>query len=56
MEMLFCKEVVSRATGESLFEMVNEFITKEGLNWDKCVGLCTDTTAAMTGKHLCIVE
>jgi hypothetical protein len=45
-KMLFCKEVVSRATGESLFEIVNEFIRKEGLNWDKCVGLCTNAAAA----------
>lgn len=29
--MLFCKEAVSRATEESLFEVVYEFTAKEGL-------------------------
>jgi hypothetical protein len=54
-EMLFCKDV-SRATEEILFGMVNEFITKEGLNWDKCAGLFTDVAAAMTAKHSVIIN
>lgn len=36
--------------GADIFDCLNGFKTSEGFQWDNCVGLCTDSAAAMTGK------
>lgn len=50
-DMLFCKAVPLHTTSEALFEVLNNFISDNGIVWDKCVGVCTDGAAAMMGKQ-----
>jgi hypothetical protein len=48
--MLFCKAVPLHTTGEDMFVVANNFIKDNGINWDKCVGVCTDAARAMVRK------
>ncbi len=48
-DYLFSKELEGRATGEEIFKMLDTFMVEEKLSWEKCVSVCTDGAAAMTG-------
>lgn len=50
-DFLFCESLLSTTTSVEIFNKVNDFITKHGLDWLKCVGICSDGARAMTGKH-----
>ncbi len=54
-DMLFCKSLETRATGEDIFKMLDTFVTSNGLMWTQCVGICTDGAKAMTGRHSGVV-
>jgi hypothetical protein len=49
-DLLFCQPLEGRTTGEDIFVKLNEFFTANELSWDNCLGVCTDSAAAMTGK------
>ena len=50
-DFLFCKEVPGRTTDEDFrFRILDTFMTEAGLSWGKCVAVCTDGAAAMTGR------
>ncbi|KAG9282105.1 zinc finger BED domain-containing protein 5-like [Astyanax mexicanus] len=55
-DILFCKEVEGRATGEEIFKILDKFMTEEHLSWEKCVAVCTDGAAAMTGYKSGVVS
>ncbi|MBN3317429.1 ZBED5 protein, partial [Atractosteus spatula] len=38
-DFLFCKPLPTRITGEHLFQLLNEFIEENGIDWIKCVGV-----------------
>jgi zinc finger BED domain-containing protein 5/7/8/9 len=40
-----------QTTSAEIFRVMNEYIIKSNIDWSKCVGICTDGAAAMTGKH-----
>ena len=50
-EFLFCESLSGRTTADEIFKKVNDFVVSNGLNWENCVGICSDGAAAMTGKH-----
>ncbi|MBN3326461.1 SCND3 protein, partial [Atractosteus spatula] len=52
---LFCKPLPTGTTGEHIFQLLNEFIEENGLDWIKCVGVCTDGARAMTSRRSGVV-
>lgn len=50
-EFLFCESLSGRTTATEIFKKVNDFVVANGLNWENCIGICSDGAAAMTGKH-----
>lgn len=50
-DFLFCESLQTNTTGEAIFDCLNAFVCKNGLDWKKCVGICTDGATAMTAKH-----
>ncbi|MBN3325278.1 SCND3 protein, partial [Atractosteus spatula] len=42
-------------TGEHIFQLLNEFIEENGIDWIKWVGVCTDSARAMTSRHSGVV-
>lgn len=50
-DFLFCESLPLHTTAEALFDVVNDFVTKNNLQWEKCVGISTDGAKAMSGKH-----
>lgn len=49
-DFLIQEELKERMTGADIFYCLNGYVMAEGFQWEKCVGLCTDGAAAMTGK------
>ena len=50
--MLFCEPLEGHTTGNDIFIKVDTFFKGVGFSWDKCIGVCTDGAAAMTGKNI----
>lgn len=53
---LFCRPLHSNATAEAIFDILNDFIISNDINWTKCVGLSTDGARAMLGRHSVVVK
>lgn len=49
--MLFCKELTAYTTAEEIFGKLSEFVQTNGIDWEKCVGVCTDGASVMAGVH-----
>ncbi|MBN3316964.1 ZBED5 protein, partial [Atractosteus spatula] len=43
-----CKLLPTGTTGEHVFQLLNEFIEENGIDWIKCTRVCTDGARAMT--------
>uniref|UniRef100_A0AAY5KAR4 DUF4371 domain-containing protein n=1 Tax=Esox lucius TaxID=8010 RepID=A0AAY5KAR4_ESOLU len=41
----------SHTTGEAILDVLDIFLHENGLTWDRCVGLCTDSARAMKGHE-----
>ncbi|XP_071328854.1 zinc finger BED domain-containing protein 5-like [Trachinotus anak] len=50
-DFLFCQPLETRTTAEHIFQQLDTFIQENGLDWKKCVVVCTDGARAMTGRH-----
>lgn len=50
-EFLFCKPLESNTKAENIFSVIDNYLSKIGVPWKKCVGICTDGAKAMYG-HL----
>ena len=50
-ELLFSRSSKSHTKGEDIFFKVNKFFTTAGLQWENCIGVCTDGAEAMMGKR-----
>ena len=53
---LFCHPVGEKATSEAIFNTMNKFFEKEGLDWSKCKAVTTDGTAAMQGSQKGVIK
>ena len=45
-DLPFCQPLHGRTTWMDIFQKVSEFLTKVGLVWTNCVGVCYDGAAA----------
>ncbi|XP_077966629.1 zinc finger BED domain-containing protein 5-like [Styela clava] len=50
-EFLFCTPLTTTATGADIYNVVDNFHKKEGVDWKNCVSLCTDGASAMLGAR-----
>jgi hypothetical protein len=50
-EFMFCISLSERCTGNDIFKAVNDNFTAEHISSAKCVGICTDGVAALTGHE-----
>jgi hypothetical protein len=50
-ELLFCRPLKERTTGEDILNVTNACFAENEMDWSVCVGIYTDGTASMTGKH-----
>ncbi|XP_059375528.1 zinc finger BED domain-containing protein 5-like [Carassius carassius] len=50
-DLLFCKQVTSRATADELFKIIDTYLREADLKWEDCVGICTDGAQAMAGRR-----
>ena len=51
-DMLFCQTLEGQTTGNDIFIKVDAFFKRVGFSWDNCIGVCTDSAAAVTGKNI----
>lgn len=47
-DFLFSCELM-HTQGEDVFNAIDQFFSKHGINWEKCVGITTDGAASMSG-------
>jgi hypothetical protein len=50
-DILFCKGTDGRATSLEVFNTINHFLGKNGINWENCTGLCTDRAQSVSGQN-----
>jgi hypothetical protein len=57
-DILFCRILPTR-TAEEIFHTLDSYIREERIQWEKCVGFCSDGARALTGRHsgvVCVVK
>ena len=47
----FCRSLKSHTEGKDIFFKVDEYFTTVRLQWENCIGVCTDGAGAMMGKR-----
>lgn len=55
-DLLCCLTLPSSMSGARIFEELNAFMTKCGLDWANCKGITSDGAANMTGKNSGVVR
>lgn len=55
-DLLCCLTLPSSTSGEDIFEELNAFMTKCGLEWTNCKGITSDRVANITGKNSGVVR
>ncbi|XP_078252890.1 LOW QUALITY PROTEIN: zinc finger BED domain-containing protein 5-like [Rhinoraja longicauda] len=48
-DLLFCQPFPEHTTGEEIFNIMDEFMQQNKLDWKRCVGISTDGGKAMVG-------
>lgn len=49
-EKLLCSlNLPGRTTSSEIFEALNSYFIEHGIEWKKCIGICTDGAANMVG-------
>lgn len=49
-DMLFCNQVEEATTGHDLFKILDNFISLHEIDWEYCVGVCTDGVSFMASQ------
>ena len=49
--MLFCRPLKTTTKAEDVFQVVSSFFDDKGLQWEKLVGVCTDSALTMLGSR-----
>lgn len=50
-DLLFCRKICGSGKATDLFDILNSYMTENNINWDNCVGVCTDGARAMSGQY-----
>ncbi|XP_075325271.1 LOW QUALITY PROTEIN: zinc finger BED domain-containing protein 5-like [Odontesthes bonariensis] len=50
-DFLCCRPLETKTTAEHIFQLLDTFIQEHGIDWKKCIGVCTDGARAMCGRH-----
>lgn len=50
-DILFCEPLSTRTTADEIFKKIDNFFKENGLDWHRCVGMCSDGARAMMGKY-----
>jgi hypothetical protein len=50
-DLLFCKNITASAKAQDLFDILNNCMSENMLDWTKCVGVCTDGDRSMSGNY-----
>ncbi|KAJ1142762.1 hypothetical protein NDU88_009075 [Pleurodeles waltl] len=50
-DLSFCKEMKGGTTGQDLFAVVDDFMVQNQIDWERCVGVCTDGGHSMAGCY-----
>uniref|UniRef100_A0A8C4T186 HAT C-terminal dimerisation domain-containing protein n=1 Tax=Erpetoichthys calabaricus TaxID=27687 RepID=A0A8C4T186_ERPCA len=54
-DLFLCYPMPCRTSGEEVFKVLHNFLSQSGLSRDRCIGICTDGAASITGKHSGVV-
>lgn len=50
-DLLFCRTIKFQTKAVDLFQMVDSFMAENNINWEACVGVCTDGARSMAGCY-----
>ncbi|KAE9543681.1 hypothetical protein AGLY_002077 [Aphis glycines] len=50
-DLFFCKNITASAKAQDLFDIFNNFMSENMLDWTKCVGICTVGARSMSGSY-----
>lgn len=50
-DILLCKQIEKATTGHDLFKILDNFISLHEIDWENCVGVCTDRVSFMAAKQ-----
>jgi hypothetical protein len=54
-ELVFCKPLLGCTTSNDIFKKLDRFMEVHGIEWKKCVRLCSNGARTMTGKQSGVV-
>ena len=49
-DSLLCKSLELHNTGNNIFNVIDDYIKAQSIDWEKCISVCSDGAKAMTGK------
>nr|XP_034838509.1 zinc finger BED domain-containing protein 5-like [Maniola hyperantus] len=49
-DLFLCAPLEANTTGEEIFKVIDEYMKKNKIDWNKCIDVCSDGAAAMIGK------
>lgn len=50
-DLLFCRKICEGGKAADLFKILDSYIIENNINWENCVGVCTDGARAMSGQY-----